>query len=316
VALRKIELENGGEVMPARLPVVFYGHKVLSWLPYKTARSIWLACCIAALVLFAVLWPGAHRAPMMLAIAWSLPATTALLYGQDIPFWLMFFAGGLVLLEKKRPWLAGVVFSLCICKYHLALGIPILLAAQKRWNTMISGGIAVLVWIASCFLIEGRDWPLQFAKISQMQSFSPAARMPNLYGLASWLPWPEGIEIIGAIAILGLLWWVCRRRADLGMAGAAAVACGLIAGHHAFAADFTLLIPLAVLVLQEERLPSWMRAWTLLMLSPVPLLIIISQTPMPAQALVVSFVVTAITLAGVAAPSHSLQRSLPTFTDV
>ena len=60
-ALRKIEAENGPQLLTGRLPVVLYGHKILGSLPYSVARSIWMAGSAAALVLFAAFWPGTRR---------------------------------------------------------------------------------------------------------------------------------------------------------------------------------------------------------------------------------------------------------------
>src|SRR3954464_5357539 len=111
--------------------------------PFRVAQSIWMALNIAALVVFALIWPGAGRPLMVTALAWSMPATLIILFGQDTPFWLMFFAAGLRLLERRKPWIAGIAFSLCICKFHLALGIPVMLAAQKGWRTLIAGAISV-----------------------------------------------------------------------------------------------------------------------------------------------------------------------------
>jgi len=222
-----------------------------------------------------------------------------LLFGQDVPFWLMFVTVGLLLIGKERPWSAGLVLSLCLCKFHLALGIPIMLAAQKRWRTLIAGALGVLALIALCFLIEGRDWPLQYLKMSQMPKFSPAPeRMPNLHGIAFWLGWPAtAAEIAGAIAIVWLLWSACRGRTDLGMSGAAAVACGLLLGNHAYAGDCVLLIPLAVLTIQRQGVPRWLKGWAVLLLSPAPVLLLVSQKPLLGQVLIAAFVVTAIIVA-------------------
>jgi hypothetical protein len=294
-ALRKIESENGIEVPTGRLPVVLYGHKILGSLPYAVARSIWAAGGLAALVVFAAAWPGTERLLMMVALAWSTPATLDLLYGQDDAFWLMFFTAGLLLMERKKPWSAGVAFSLCICKFHLALGIPIMLAAQKRWRTLIAGAIAVLALIASCFLIEGSGWPLQYAKYSQMPAFSPAVHnMPSLYGIATWLPWPAAAEIAGAVAVVLLLWTACRGSTDVGTSGAAAAACGLLLGHHAYAYDCTLVIPLSVLTIQRPGVPPWLKVWAVLLLSSAPVLLLVLQRSFLGQVLVAAFVVTAL----------------------
>jgi hypothetical protein len=288
--------------------VVLYGHKVLSHLPYATAQYVWLAGSIAALIIFALFWPGTQRLPMILALAWSMPITLVLLYGQDVPFWLMFFAAGLLLMEKKKPWIAGIAFSLCICKFHLALGIPVLLVAQKRWKTLIGGAIAFSVLIASCFLIEGPGWLLQYMKMSQLPEFSPAAaRMPNLHGLASWLPWPTTAEMAGAVAIILLLWAACRGGLDLGTAGAAAAACGLLLGYHSYAGDCGLLIPLSVLTIQRHALPHWLKVWAVLLLSPVTVLLLVSRRSFIGQVLIAGFVVTAIVFAK-ATPSLADQQ--------
>jgi hypothetical protein len=91
-ALRKLESENGIPMPTGRLPVVLFGHKILSNLPYAEAQYVWLAASIAALLVFAMAWPGTQRLLMMVALAWSMPLTLVLLYGQDVPFWLTFFA--------------------------------------------------------------------------------------------------------------------------------------------------------------------------------------------------------------------------------
>ena len=293
-ALRKIEIENGIEVPTGRLPVVLFGYKLLGSLPYIVARSIWLAGSIAALVAVAALWRGTQWPLMIVAMACSMPITLVLLYGQDVPFWLMFFTVGLLLMEKKRPWSAGLVFSLCICKFHLALGIPIMLAAQKRWRALIAGALGALALIALCFLIEGREWPLQYLKMSLMPEFSPAPeRMPNLHGIASRLRWAAGAEIVGAVAIVLLLWSACRASTNVWMSGAATAACGLLLGNHAYAGDCVLLIPIAVLTIQHKGVPHWLKAWAALLLSPALVLLLTSQKPLPGQMLIAAFVMIA-----------------------
>jgi hypothetical protein len=311
-ALRKVEAENGYQMPTGRLPVELYGFKILGGLPYAAARAIWMAVSIAALLIFAAVWPGTRRLFMMAALPWSMAVTLVILFGQDVPFWLMFFAAGLLLLERKRPWSAGFVFSLCICKFHLALGLPVMLAAQERWKALIAGAIATLAWLASCFLIEGRDWPRQYAAFSRMPSFSPApARMPNLHGLVSWLPWPAAAGIVCSVAVLWLLWTVCRGSGDVGMAGAAAAACGLLLGYHSYAGDCTLLIPLSVLTIQRRDASRWLKGWAVLLLSPAPVLLLVSPKPWLGQMLVVAFVVTAM---AVSAAPLTLRHRIPTPT--
>ena len=290
-ALRKIEVENGTGVPTGRLPVVAYGYKLLAWLPYPVAHWIWLAMSLAALAVFALVWPGVPRQWMFAALVWSVPAALLLLYGQDTPFWLMFFAAGLWLLSKEKPWLAGVAFALCICKFHLALGIPVLLVARKQWKALIAGAGTFALLIAACFLIEGPGWVRHYLENSRLPSFSPAPeRMPTLYGLSAWLPWSAALEIAAALVVMLFLWWLCRHISDLGTAGAAAAACGLLLAHHAYANDCVLLIPLLLLTIQRAEAPAWLKLWAALLLAPAPVALLASPGPLPGQLLVVGFV--------------------------
>jgi hypothetical protein len=205
-------------------------------------------------------------------------------------------------MERRRPFSAGMVFALCICKYHLVLGIAVMLAAQKRWRTLVAGAVAGSALIASCFVIEGPGWVLEYAKLSRFH-LNAAARMPNLYGLASWFPWAAAMELVAAVGVVWLLWAACRGGTDLGTAGAAAAACGLLLGHHAFAADCLLLIPLSVLTIQRPGVPLWLKLWAAAMLSPATVFLLVSQRPYLGQILVVAFTVTAI-LFGRVKPLH------------
>jgi len=138
--------------------------------------------------------------------------TLGLVLGQDTPFWLLFAATGLLWLSRGRPRLAGAVFTLCICKYHLAVGLPILLAAQKRWKALASAAAAGAILLGACFWIEGLAWPLRYWEAINHPDFSPAApRMANLRALAWWLPWPGVVEAVLAILVAYLLWSFCRR---------------------------------------------------------------------------------------------------------
>jgi hypothetical protein len=293
-ALRTIEVEHGPEVPTGRLPVVLYPHKILSIFPYAVARSIWMGCSIAAFIVLTA-WPGAQPLFMTVGLAWATPAIFVLLLGQDVPFWLMFFTAGLLLIQRRRPWSAGAAFALCICKFHLGLGIPVMLASQKRWRTLIAGAIAISALVAACFLIEGVEWPVRYLKMSHLPEFSPGPqRMPTLYGIASQFRWPLVIEVLLAGVVMSLLWAACRGSSDLGMTGAAAAACGLLLGHHAYVGDCTLLIPLSVLTMQREGVPLWLKAWAVLELTPVPALLLASRTPLVGQISIAIFVISAV----------------------
>lgn len=289
-ALRKLEAARGPAVPSARLPVVLFGHKLLAMLPYKNAHWVWVVLNVAALgSLF--FWPGIQRWFIWPALAWSAAASVVLRFGQDVPLFLCFFTLGLLMLGRGRPRLAGALFSLCLCKYHLAVGIPVMLIARKQWKAAIAFAAACAAWIVACFLIEGSRWPIKYAKLFSMPELSPGtANMPNLHGLSSWAPGSAILEILLCAAVLALLWDYCRRSKDIGLTGAMAAACGLILGRHGYVGDCLLLIPLAVLILQRHMNPFWLRAWGLLILSPAPIVTLTVIQPLLGQLLVVGFV--------------------------
>jgi hypothetical protein len=299
--LRKIEDQNGNEVPTGRLPVVIFGAKLIAWLPYSVARVVWLIGCLFALAIFAVAWPGVDRSMMALELAWSLPVGLLLVLGQDTPFWLMLMALGLLLLQSGRPQLAGMVFALCICKFHLSLGIPIFLVAQKRWSALASACATGAALLAACFLIEGPAWPLRYLEASRRPEFSPAVyRMPNLNGIAYWLPWPAAIEIALTLAVICLLWMACRNTSDLGFAGAVAAATGLLLAHHCYANDCALLIPLLVLTILRPGAPQWLKLTAVVLFTPAPVFLLTTFKPFAGQIMVVGFVVSALVVAALA----------------
>ena len=79
----------------------------------------------------AAIWRGTNRMLMATALAWSMPVALLLVYGQDTPFWLLWVALGLLLLERGNPRLAGVVFA-CM-EYHRRLSTsPAMTKVRRR----------------------------------------------------------------------------------------------------------------------------------------------------------------------------------------
>jgi hypothetical protein len=294
--MSKQEAGHGPPMPTGRLPVEMFGVKLIGWLPYTAAQFLWLAASVLSLVLCVRLWPDANRLIMAIVLACSMPAALLLVLGQDTPFWLVEVAIGLWLLERGKPRLAGLVFALCICKFHLSLGIPILLLAQKRWSALASGAAATAVLVAACFAIEGPSWPARYMEGFRMPVFSPAAyRMLNLHGLAYWTPWPVPVEIILAVGVIAMLWIICRRAPSLGVAGACAVAGGLLLGGHAYANDGALLIPLMAFTISRDSVPGWLKFWAIVLMTPIPILVLVSDKPFAGQFPIVFFALAALT---------------------
>jgi hypothetical protein len=290
-ALQHEELKNGLVVHAARLPIVAYGAKVISWLPYDAAHWLWVISSAAALVLTVLLWPGGNRPVLFVALAWSWSAALLLLLGQDTPFWLLFFAAGFALLQRGRTTLAGVVLALCLCKFHLAGCIPVILLARRAWRTLLAGAGTTAVLLGACFLVEGPRWTSEFMAVFREPMLSPVAdRMPNLRGIAYWTPQPVWTQAALMILFAILLLLAARKVEEIGTLAALGAACGLLLGPQGYGNNCVLLLPLAGLYIADKAAPQWLRIWSLLIITPVPLLLLASDKPLAGQLLIAGFV--------------------------
>lgn len=273
--IRELELRNGFITVPfGRFPVYAVLFKPLAALPYIYGRVAWLIVNAAALIGFAILWPVGRRRDKILMLCWSCPATVLLTYGQDTGLFLFFVTVGLRLLQSRRDVAAGLIFSLCAAKFHLALGIPVFLLARRKWGALAGGLAGGLVQLAISFAAEGQGWPSRLMHLAAIKEFSPSRlRMVNLVGLTHWLPFGGYMEAVLALLALAAV-WVISRRSPLAIGLTAAVTGGLLVSHHAYLYDAVLLLPACALAL---RLPAHraMRIWAILLCLPIPYLLLI-----------------------------------------
>lgn len=280
----------------------------LSALPYGAARVAWMALNAAALAAFALLWPMRRRDDVLLAMCWSCPAALLLSMGQDTGLFLAIATVGLLLLRANRDFAAGLVWSLCAAKFHLGLGIPVFLAARRKWVAIAGGVVGGLAQLAISFAAEGRGWPQRLLDLAKISEFSPVPyKMPNLNGLTYRLPGGALIEAVLAVLVLAAVWRISRR-ATLPVAAAAALAGGLLVGHHAYVYDAILLLPLVMLVRQAD-FPRTLQYWALLLCAPVPYILLMYDPAAPvAQAAISGFALAALTRLAVR-PEAALQAA-------
>ena len=235
-----------------------------------------------------------------------LSGGTAAFDGADTGLFLFFAAAGFKLLEEEHDLAAGLVFSLCAAKFHLALGIPVLLLARKRWTTPMAGTAGVLVQLSLSYLAEGRDWPADLLRLSAVSDFSPAAaKMPNLLGLTYWIP--DGVVLEGMLAAVVLSTvWLIARYADQVTGATAAIVGGLLVSHHAYVYDCILLLP-ALALAWRMPLPEAARYWVLLLWTPLPYVALMKDRMANAAQLSISVFCLALLVFGWA----SLRRPVP-----
>jgi hypothetical protein len=282
-SIRSVEIEQKIKAVPfGRIPAFAIAFKPLSALPYPVARTLWLCCGIAALAGFVYLWPFSSRAWASVAICWSAPVAMCLALGQDSVVFLFFVALGIRLLLGGHDVWAGLAFSACIAKPHLALLVPVLLIARLKWRALLGGVAGCTAAMLLSFAVEGKDWPYRLGTLARTPEFDPAAgRMPNLRGLLSLLGGGLAVEVALGLAVAAAVWFLCRSK-PLATAGALVPAGGLLLSHHAYFYDALLLLPALLLAFQQPY-PEWMRKWALVLLSPVPYLFLLTDAGLAGQ---------------------------------
>jgi arabinofuranan 3-O-arabinosyltransferase len=95
--------------------------------------------------------------PDALLLALAAPAVFVNTYcGQNGVWSAAFLGGGLCLLER-RPVIAGVLFGLQAYKPHLALMIPLALAAGRQWRAFAAAAVTVGVLLLASLALTGWD---------------------------------------------------------------------------------------------------------------------------------------------------------------
>jgi hypothetical protein len=139
----------------------------LALIPYVPALGVWLAAT----------WYGFYRALKLTsghsALLLSL-ATPALFVnavgGQNGALTAALLGGGLVL-QGRRPIVAGVLFGCLAYKPHLALLLPFALIAGRRWWTIGATGATVVLLVAVSAIMFGPDRWLEYAgNLSQLRT--------------------------------------------------------------------------------------------------------------------------------------------------
>jgi hypothetical protein len=128
-----------------------------------------------------------------------------------------------------------------------------------------------------------------------LSGFSPAPyKMPNLNGLAYWLPWSGAIEILLAILVLFSV-WVVARKYPFEIAVPVTLAAGLLVSHHAYVYDGILLIPLLLMV-HQTAVPKLLKLWSFVLCFPQFYISLLEPNTM----LVAQIAITGFTLATLA----------------
>ncbi len=239
----------------------------LSLLPYLASLFAWLVATLCGYL--AVLRRIApHSVALWLALAY--PGTFQnLIHGQNGFLSAGLLGGGLLLLDRN-PLLAGLLWGLLTYKPHLAILLPVALAAGKCWRALASMFLTCGVLAASSALALGTQVWFAFWKnipfaMSLMEDGSfPIHKMPTIFAatfLAGGGPLLarvlQGMMALGMVVLVAWAWY---RKKPLPIRASILALAILLATPYAFEYDLTILaLPLAWLG-WEIKTTGW-RPW-------------------------------------------------------
>jgi hypothetical protein len=223
-------------------------------LPYLPSLAVWLSTTLAG-YLFIIHRIAPH--PRVLWFALVFPgAFQNLFFGQNGFLSAIFLGGGLLLLDRS-PWLAGLLLALLTYKPHLAVLVPLALAAGGRWRALLAmlAGTGVLV-LATALALGPQVWAAfvnhipKAMKILETGGLNLAHMMPTVFaavqlsgaGVAS----ARVLQGATMLAVAGLIVWVWRRESPPPLRNAMLVLGILLFPPHGYVYDLAILaLPMA-----------------------------------------------------------------------
>jgi hypothetical protein len=225
-----------------------------SWIPYHAAFFAWVMSTLGGyLLVMRRLVPH----PRVTWLALAFPSTLLnISYGQNGFLSVIFLGGGMVLLEPA-PLAAGFVLGLMTFKPHLALLIPIALAAGRRWRALAAMLVTSAGLIGASVLLFGLGvWGIFFQKITVMlgglqggqisaATVLPLGKMPTIFssmrGLGADSLTAAVIQAIFGLVAAALVVWVWHSKASPAISSAVLVLATFLVTPYAFVYDNVLI---------------------------------------------------------------------------
>ena len=232
----------------------------LGYLPYLAALAVWLGVTIVACRQALVGWAGPWAAGGLGLLAFlAFPAVFSVLgHGQNSFLTTALFAGGGALVAR-RPVLAGLVFGCLVYKPHMAVVLPLALAAAGQWRTVVAMAVSALGLVGLSVVVFGAEPWIAFFELSRAvratleQGLVEPGKMVSIHRAAHMLgasveaaTWVHGVAVA---AVLAALTMAVRRHREPDAAIAAAAAATLLVSPFMLDYDEMLLaVPMAWMV--------------------------------------------------------------------
>lgn len=310
---RVTELYPGGKINYNALPYAYPLHSLffyapLSYLPYLSALAIWTflgLACYACAVWYTM--PTTHRRWAIFCLLLAPATFVCVMVRQNGLLIGAAALASLLLMERGRPILAGIVLGCLTIKPHLFLLWPIMLIMRREWTVILSAGITTVLLLAASLAIHGVDtwaryidiipaihWEYVTTQTKTLRIFQMMMPGPVMTLGLMGIPLAIITWIYGAIVLLVVLGTVLAFRGKTSLADTVIILAlgGMLTTPYAYNYDFPLMSAGIFLAWLTQRSPSpWVTVPQLLtyMLPVTVYLLNMHRTPGAFLLMVITF---------------------------
>jgi hypothetical protein len=231
------------------LPFTFFNIQ-RAYLLWSTLSMCTLFACAALLNRITHAFKDSYWAYLMCFV--FLPVHILFLQGQIDLILLLAYVLAFLALKRNREFLAGLVLTLGLFKFHLVLPFAAVMLLRRQWRFMTGFAAGTTAFLAACVSVAGVgfivQYPYRLLKTAEQLSsgYSPGM-MANLHGLVYLLFLRTDHPILVLELSLALLFLVSRRWTSLERGFAGTVVATVLVSYHLNPHDLVLLLmPLSV----------------------------------------------------------------------
>ncbi len=264
-------------------PFFFAIAAVTALLPYAGGLALWVVSSLLAyLAVMRAILPRSET----LLVAAAFPAVFVNIgHGQNAFFTAALLGGALLMMERGRPWIAGVLIGLLAYKPQFGVLIPIALLASGRWPTIAAAGVTVAALIAISFAVLGTDvWHAFFQSMTFTQTVvleqggTGWEKIQSVFSAARhWgadVRTAYALQTLLALSLAGGLAWLWQSEAAFDLKASALASASLLATPYVLDYDLVVLA-VAIIFFVRHGLADGFRDYELSVLAAawiVPLL--------------------------------------------
>ncbi|MGV2290633.1 glycosyltransferase family 87 protein [Trinickia sp. YCB016] len=263
----------------------------LALLPYKLAAVLFIGTTYGVFVktIYTIV---PSRQTLLVALAFPGAALVAIV-GQNAFLTAALAGSGLVLL-RRRPVAAGVIFGLLCMKPHLAVLFPLALLCSRSWRAFGAFAITAISTLAIAVFVFGVGTLSAFLHNAGMAAGyvetgrAALARMPTLFAMAKFAHEPSalayGLQAASALFAAGAVCFAWGRESSYSLRAATLICASLLVSPYLYDYDLAWYGVLIAWYVKHAMKNGWMRGereWlVLLWVMPLAGVLLVRHAPL------------------------------------